>query len=46
MDSKFLGVGLTNVLLIWLAVTLLSLMAKVIFTKYPIDGVSQIFQAS
>lgn len=46
MDSKFLGVGLKNVLLIWLVITILSLMAKVIFTKYPVDGISQVFQAS
>ena len=46
MGEKFLGVGLTNVLGIWLLCVILSLMAKVVFTKYEVPGVSEIFQAA
>lgn len=46
MGEKFLGVGLTNVLGIWILCVLLSLVAKVVFTKYEVPGVSEIFQAA
>jgi hypothetical protein len=46
MDGKFLGLGITNLFLIFLLFTVFSLIAKVVFTKYPVEGVSQLFQAS
>lgn len=46
MQDKLLGVGLTNLLGIWLMCTLLSLVAKVVFTKYEVTGISEIFQAA
>lgn len=39
--DKFAGVGLKNIFLIWLVCMVLSLVAKVIVTKYPIEGISQ-----
>jgi hypothetical protein len=45
-SSKFLGVGLKNLILIWMVLTVFSLMAKVILTKHPIDGFSQVIQAA
>lgn len=46
MDGKFLGLGLKNVVLLFFVFTVLSLIFKVVFTKYPVQGVSEIFQAS
>lgn len=43
--DKFAGVGLKNIFLIWLVCIIFSLMAKVILTKYPVDGLSQIVLA-
>ena len=43
--DKFGGVGLKNIFLIWLCCIIFSLMAKVILTKYPVDGLSQIVLA-
>lgn len=42
MDGKFMGVGLKNAMALWLLFLLFSVMAKVIFTKYEIPGLSQI----
>ena len=41
MESKFLGVGLTNVIGIALCTMLRSVILKVIFTKYEVEGISQ-----
>jgi len=46
MSEKFLGVGLVNVFGIFLMVTIFSLISKVVLTKYPISGLSEIVQAS
>lgn len=46
MDGKFLGVGLQNALGIALFTLLVSVMLKVIFTKYEIEGVSEVVRAS
>lgn len=46
MDGKFLGVGLQNALGIALFTLLVSVMLKVIFTKYKIEGVSEVVRAS
>lgn len=41
--DKFAGVGLGNIFIIWLCTVLLGVMAKVILTKYPVTGLSEIF---
>ena len=46
MDGKFLGVGLQNALGISLFTLLVSVALKVIFTKYEIEGVSEVVRAS
>ena len=46
MDGKFLGVGLQNALGIALFTLLVSVGLKVIFTKYEIEGVSEVVRAS
>ena len=40
--EKFLGVGLTNALGIALFTMLVIVMMKVIFTKYEVEGVSEV----
>ena len=40
--DKFAGVGLKNIILIWLVCMILSMMAKVILIKYPVDGLTQV----
>ena len=45
MEGKFLGVGLTNAFGLWCLFVLFSIMAKVIFTKYPVEGVSDVVLA-
>lgn len=42
MDSKFLGVGLQNALGIAFLTLLLSVILKIIFTKYEVKGVSEV----
>lgn len=46
MDSKFLGVGLQNALGIALFTLLVSVAMKVIFTKYEVEGISEVVRAS
>jgi hypothetical protein len=46
MDGKFLGVGLQNALGIALFTLLVSVMLKVIFTKYEIEGISEVIRTS
>ena len=41
MDGKFLGVGLQNALGIALFTLLVSIVLKVIFTKYEVEGLSE-----
>jgi hypothetical protein len=43
--EKFAGVGLKNIVLIWIMVTLFTLMAKVITVKYPVKGLTEVFHA-
>lgn len=43
--DKFLGVGLINAIGLWCLFVILTVGAKVIITKYPITGVSEIVQA-
>lgn len=44
--DKFLGVGLVNLIGIAVFVTLFSIATKVIFTKYEVEGLSQIVRAA
>lgn len=44
--EKFLGVGLTNALGIALFTMLISVALKVIFTKYEIEGVSEVVRTA
>ena len=46
MGEKFLGVGLTNALGIALLTMLVSVSLKVIFTKYEIEGVSEVVRTA
>lgn len=46
MEGKFLGVGLQNALAIALFTLIVSVVLKVIFTKYEIDGVSQVVRTA
>ena len=46
MDGKFLGVGLTNALGIALLTMLVSVIMKVIFTQYEIEGLSDVVRTA
>jgi hypothetical protein len=45
VPDKFAGLGLKNVLLLWMIFIVLTVMAKVIFVKYPVPGVSDVVGA-
>lgn len=45
MNEKFAGVGLRNVLIIWLMVMVLIVMAKVVFNRYQVAGVTEVVNA-
>ena len=42
--DKFMGVGLTNALAIAIFSMMISVMLKIIFTKYEVEGLSQIIR--
>lgn len=42
MDGKFLGVGIVNAFGLWCLFVIFSLVAKVIATKYPVEGISEV----
>ena len=46
MNGKFLGVGLTNALGIGFLTLLLSCVLKVVFTKYEVEGVSDVIRTA
>ena len=46
MDSKFLGIGLTNAIGVALFTMIVSVILKVIFTKYEVEGVSQVVRTA
>lgn len=46
MDGKFLGVGIVNAFGLWCLFMVFSIVAKVIFTKYEIAGVSEVVRAA
>lgn len=39
--DKFLGVGLVNAMGLWLLFMLLSIIAKTVANKYPIEGLTE-----
>jgi len=43
--NKFAGVGLKNVLVIGLLTIILIIVLKTIFTKYPVEGVTDVVHA-
>lgn len=40
--DKFGGVGLKNIFLIWVCCVFFSLIFKVILTKYPVQGLTEV----
>lgn len=46
MDSKFLGVGLINALGICVLAMLVSIFLKVLFTRYEVEGLSEIIRTA
>ena len=46
MDSKFLAIALTNVIRITLHTMLVRVILKVIFTKYEVEGISQVVRTA
>ena len=46
MDSKFLGVGLTNVIGIALLTMLVSVILRATFAKYEVEGLSQVVRTA
>jgi hypothetical protein len=45
MLDKFAGVGLKNVILIWLLCVVFTVMAKVILAKHPVPGISEVIHS-
>lgn len=45
MGDKLAGVGLQNIFVLWILLMLMTVAAKVIITKYPVKGLSEIIQA-
>ena len=43
--EKFLGVGLVNAIGLWFLFVLLTVGAKVIVTKYPVTGLTEIIHS-
>ena len=46
MSDKFLGVGLINAVGISVLAMLVSIMLKIIFTKYEVEGLSEIIRTA
>ena len=46
MGEKFMGVGLSNALAIAIFTMMISVILKVIFTKYEVEGVSEIVRTA
>lgn len=43
--DKFAGVGMVNLLLIWIMCIMFTLVAKVVLVKYPVKGLTEIITA-
>ena len=46
MESKFLGIGITNAIGIALFTMIVSVILKVIFIKYEVEGISQVVRTA
>ncbi|WP_215586109.1 hypothetical protein [Bacillus mycoides] len=44
MEGKFAGIGLKNILAIFFLFIIFIVMAKVVLTKYPVKGISEVIQ--
>jgi hypothetical protein len=44
--DKFLGIGLKNAIGLWLLFMLFSLVIKTVFTKYEVEGISEVVRAA
>ncbi|HDR7311498.1 TPA: hypothetical protein QCX08_004006 [Bacillus cytotoxicus] len=44
MEGKFAGIGLKNILAIFFLFIVFIVVAKVIVTKYPVKGLSEVIQ--
>lgn len=40
-NVKFAGIGLKNIIVLWLVLMILTVMAKVILAKHPVQGLSE-----
>lgn len=45
LEKKLAGVGIVNLVVIWAFVVLMTVGAKVVLTKYPVKGLSEVVQA-
>lgn len=46
MDGKFLGLGLINIIGLYFILLLISLIMKTIFTKYEVEGLSEVIRTA
>lgn len=46
MDGKFLGLGLINIIGLYFILVLISLVMKTIFTKYEVEGLSEVIRTA
>lgn len=46
MDGKFLGLGLINIIGLYFILMLISLIMKTIFTKYEVEGLSEVIRTA
>lgn len=45
MEGKLAGLGLKNIVILWMIFVILTVLAKTVLTKHPIQGVTEIVQA-
>lgn len=45
MDGKFLGLGLTNIILIWMIFIALTVIAKTVLNQYEVPGLTMVINA-
>ena len=46
MEGKFLGLGLINIIGLYFILVLISLVMKTIFTKYEVEGLSEVIRTA
>lgn len=46
MDGKFLGLGLINIIGLYFILMLISLIMKTVFTKYEVEGLSEVIRTA